>query len=384
MIQIRDKHACCGCTACASICGRNAIEMKPDEEGFLYPVCDLSLCVNCHLCEQVCPVIARDRLRPDIEPGTVLAARNIDENVQLQSSSGGVFTAVAEYVLSRKGVVYGAEYDEHWVVCHRREETMEGALRLRGSKYVQSNLKGVYEDIRFLLRQGRLVLFSGTPCQVEGLKCFLRSPFDNLLTVDILCHGVPSPMIFADYVRFIKKYSIGNLQGIFMKDKTFGWGYQNLRLTFSNGTSQFNTSLSNLWNRIFYSRLAFRPACYACRYTNYHRPGDITIGDFWGVEKSLPDFVDRKGISLILINNLKGKIIWSNIEAHFKYLKSSKEHCLQQCLSQPVLEPENRLVFWKDYATYGFPKIARTYYDVSYKALFKGFLYQFVSLIRYK
>lgn len=382
MIHITDKHDCCGCTACASVCASNAITMQPDEEGFLYPVCESSLCTDCHLCEQVCPIIARDRRQPDTLPDKVFALRNKDAEKLRSSSSGGAFAAMTEEILNRNGIVYGAEYNESFEVVHCGETKADGALKFRGSKYVQSDLRGVFKEIRAKLRKGMPLLFSGTPCQVEGLKRFLIKPYDNLVTVDILCHGVPSPKVFADYVRFINTYSVGHLQGIFMKDKTFGWGYQDTRLFFQKGRSEFNTPLSLLWNRIYYDHVANRPACHRCRFTNFHRPGDLTIGDFWGIEKSHKDFSSPSGISLLMINTVKGSMLWENIRHHFDYIESDTDKCLQPVLQYPRPESSERIRFWEEYRKLGFDKAIRKRYQITHGMLLRNRLHQIIHIIK--
>lgn len=384
MIQVEDKHDCCGCTACASICGRNAIVMQPDEEGFLYPVCDLSRCIDCHLCELACPIITRDSKQSDTLPLKVYALRNKNAEVLRGSSSGGAFAAMVENILSQGGIIYGAEYNEQHVVVHRGETTSDGAIRFRGSKYVQSNINGVYNEIRQHLLSGRLVLFSGTPCQVEGLKCFFRKPYENLLTVDILCHGVPSPQIFADYIRFINKYSLGRLKGLFMKDKTFGWGYQNTRLFFQSGRSEFNTPLSNLWNNIYYDHIVNRPSCHKCRFTNLHRSGDLTIGDFWGIEKYHKEFHSSMGVSLLMTNTNKGNIFWEQIKSEFEYIESNMDECIQPVLQYSRLETSDRISFWEEYKKQGFDKTIRRRYHITHVAFLKNCLSQIINDISHK
>lgn len=384
MINITDKHNCCGCTACASICKKKAITMKPDEEGFLYPVGDLSLCNDCHLCEKVCPIIARDSLKTEFVPHKFFALHNKEEDTWQKSSSGGVFTAMIEEFININGIVYGAEYNNNLKVVHNGETTIDKALKFRGSKYVQSDIQGIYEEIRSQLLIGIQVLFSGTPCQVEGLKKFLIKPYDNLLTIDILCHGVPSPMIFADYIKFIKKYSIGHLMDIFMKDKTFGWGYQDLRLYFHEGSTEFNSPISSLWNKIYYNHSVNRPSCHQCRFTNFNRAGDISIGDFWNIEKSYPDFFSNMGISLLMINTEKGERLWENVKSKFEYIESNIDECQQPVLLHPIPEPSNRHIFWEKYKKYGFEKVIRKQYNIKYSTLFKNQLHQIINIIRHK
>ena len=359
MIQVSDKHNCCGCTACASICPKDAIQMQRDIEGFVYPLVNDSQCINCGLCEQVCPILHRDSYLNSNKPTNIYALHNNDIKVWKNSSSGGVFNEIADYIIQNSGVVYGAEYTNVLNVKHKKETTICGAIKFRGSKYVQSDLDNSFREIRKELNNGSTVLFSGTPCQVEGLKRFLRREYNNLITVDIICHGVASPLVFNDYIDFINKYSLSKIIGINMKDKTFGWGYQNLRLFYKNNTSEFNTIKSNLWNKLFYGHLILRPACYKCRFTNLSRPGDLSIGDFWGVEKKLPDFYNMTGISILLCNTLKGFKLWGKIQHHFCYLRIDENTCMQQALSNSVAEPEDRNNFWENYKLQGFKYILK-------------------------
>lgn len=231
MVNIINKADCCGCTACASICTHSAITMQPDIEGFLYPAVNSDLCTNCGLCEKVCPTTYYDTLDKAMSSPKIYALRNRDSKILKTSSSGGVFAELVSYTLSKDGVVYGAVYDENFHVIHRLAKNETEALQIRGSKYVQSDLRGIYKDIRDQLRKNQFVLFSGTPCQVQGLKNFLIKPYVNLLTVDIMCHCVPSPRVYDDYLHFIQKTFKSSISSIFMKDKTLGWGKQRLRIS---------------------------------------------------------------------------------------------------------------------------------------------------------
>lgn len=379
MIKLSDKRNCCGCTACSSACGTKAIRMRHDEEGFLYPVVDESLCTDCGLCEKVCPIILRDKAEVISMPSKIYALYNSNATTRMASSSGGVFGQLAIDSLAEGAIIYGAEYDENLKVVHRGHDNATDADRFRGSKYVQSDMQGIYREIRMHLISGRKVLFSGTPCQVAGLKAYLRRDYDNLLTVDILCHGTPSPLVFADYIRFINKYSPSNLNGIFMKDKTFGWGYQNLRLYFRNGRTEFNTVVSNLWNKIFYDHIANRPACQACRWTNLNRAGDLTIGDFWGIEKCHPDIKTEHGVSLLFLNTSKGLSSWERICSNFEYIESNTEECMQPVLCRPTQEAPDRKIFWTEYQQKGFEYTMRHRYGISIFALIKNYLLQLIK-----
>lgn len=384
MIQINDKHDCCGCTACSSICGRKAIEMKSDEEGFLYPKLNFSRCIDCHICEQVCPIISRDKQISDSTPKKVLAVRNKNNNTLLTSSSGGAFAVISEYLLSKNSNIYGAEYANDYTVIHKRETSLEGIKKFRGSKYVQSNICGIYNEIRTLLISGQSVLFSGTPCQVEGLKLFLRKPYENLFTVDILCHGVASPKIFSDYIKFVKKHSIGHLKSIFMKDKTFGWGYQETRLYYQDGSTEFNSPLSRLWNKMYYDHICNRPSCHNCRFTNLKRSGDISLGDFWGIENSHKNFHSNLGVSLLMINTIKGNRLWECIKDSFEYIESNTTECMQPVLKYSRPEPSDRDMFWIEYKIKGFNKTIQLRYKITSYRLFKNYLKQIKNIIIHK
>jgi coenzyme F420-reducing hydrogenase beta subunit len=385
MIHINNKHDCCGCTACASVCNKNAIIMQADKEGFLYPHVNIELCTDCHLCEKICPIITRDNKKTVLNlPLNVYALHHKDIEVWYKSSSGGVFTALAEDCLKMKGIVYGAVFSKDFTVVHCGEQTAKGILKFRGSKYVQSDIQGIYRDIRRHLRNERQVLFSGTPCQVEGLKNFLSKEYNNLTTIDILCHGVPSPRLFADYIQYINQHSIDSLQQIFMKDKTFGWEYQNLRLYYKHNNTEFNTPLSNLWNKLYYDNIINRPSCHHCRFTNLYRAGDITIGDFWGIQKSHPNFFNTNGISLLMVNTNRGKVVWERIHSDFIYQQSNTKQCLQPVLLHPKSASPQRDAFWKEYLQNGFTATVNKYYGITHKTLLKNKIQQLINLIRQK
>ena len=234
MIDIKDKKDCCGCSACVQKCPKQCISLKEDCEGFLYPIVDKDICIDCGLCEKVCPILYQGEER---KPLKVFAAKNHDEEIRKQSSSGGIFTLLAEKIINEGGVVFGAKFDENWDVKHDYTETIEGLAAFRGSKYVQSRIEDNYRKAETFLKQGRKVLFSGTPCQIAGLKRFFRKEYENLLTVDFICHGVPSPGVWRRYLqetvaRMCDKnrvstdpISIKNarVESISFRDKSHGW-----------------------------------------------------------------------------------------------------------------------------------------------------------------
>lgn len=223
MISITSKEMCCGCAACEQRCPKSCIVMREDEEGFLYPQTDMSKCIDCGLCEKVCPVLNQGEKR---KPLYVYAAKNKNPQIQLYSSSGGVFTHIAEQIIQNNGVVFGARFDENWAVKHDYTETLEGLAAMRGSKYVQSRIGSTYQQAKDFLEAGRLVLFSGTPCQIRGLKLFLAKEYENLLTVDLVCHGVPSPEIWRQYLHEIIATGGGPTYKFRVSDHIPYYGYQ--------------------------------------------------------------------------------------------------------------------------------------------------------------
>ena len=340
MIEIKHKQDCCGCSACVQKCPKQCILMIEDEEGFLYPKVDLSNCIDCHLCEKVCPIIYKD------VPGDVVAcyaAINPDKEVRKVSSSGGVFTMLAEQTIKESGVVVGASFDEQWRVCHSSAETLEGRAAFRGSKYVQSNIGNTYKETLHFLNSGRKVLFSGAPCQIAGLKHYLGKEYENLLTVDFICHGVPSPGVFRSYLeeelnnyaapRSRKKKIISSSsnhhvpegdilipQGITItdirfRDKKEGWKKYSFTLHLveeGSGDGKKNTVIlstiasNNIFMKGFFSDLYLRPSCYNCPSKSLSSGSDITIADYWRIERIHPELDDDMGVSAVIVKTEKG------------------------------------------------------------------------------
>lgn len=382
MITIVDKSDCCGCTACASVCSHAAISMTEDEEGFKYPVVDTDSCVGCGLCERVCPVLRYDKLENKDANPDVYALHSKDIFTWSNSSSGGVFSSLVRWTFNQGGCVFGVKYDKQLRVVHGKAETWDEALAFRGSKYVQSNLDGIYKQVKEELKKDRYVLFSGNPCQCEGLRGYLLKSYEKLIIVDIMCHCVPSPKVFSDYIDFIEKKARKKIGSIYMKDKTFGWGQQSPRIQFQDGEEWFNTPESRLWNQIFYSQLVSRPSCHKCRFTHYLHPGDITIGDFWGIEKNHADFFDKKGISLLFANTRKGQAVFKAIQSDFEYIESDTQRCVQPNLLHAV-EPSNlRARFWEEYSRFRFRKMCTRYFGYEHKSILRGRLEECIRRIK--
>lgn len=319
MVHITDKRDCCGCAACVQRCPRQCITLKEDHEGFFYPSVNPEECVGCGLCEEVCPLIGEVEKRKSEE---VLAVKNLDEDEREASSSGGVFMALARKILDRGGVVFGAVFDEKWEVRHTYAETLEGVRPMMGSKYVQSRMENSYCEAERFLKDGREVLFSGCPCQIAGLHKFLRQDYPNLISVDVLCHGVPSPKVWREYLDESFNLSRPVITGIDFRDKRMsGWKDYCLviRGTFGTEMNKDRILLSdryyeNTFLRGFLSDICIRPSCYTCRCKNGVSHSDLTLGDYWGIDILMPDFDDDKGVGLVLINTDKGKMVFDGLD----------------------------------------------------------------------
>lgn len=298
--MLSDKMLCCGCEACRNVCPRQCITMQEDREGFVYPEVDATACVDCGLCETVCPVLHPGQRRLPVE---AYAARNRDESVRLASSSGGVFTRLAEWILDRGGVVFGARFNEKWEVVHDYAETREALARFRGSKYVQSRIGDTYRQAERFLKEGRMVLFTGTSCQIAGLKRFLRREYDNLLAVDVICHGVPSPKVWRRYLNDLTEGTPESISSVSFRDKQEGW--RNYRLSIKAKETELShvRPYMGVYSRLYLFELMSRPSCHTCPSKGGRSCSDMTLGDFWGIERVDPAFDDDRGCSVVLVYN---------------------------------------------------------------------------------
>lgn len=308
MISISQKENCCGCEACVQICPKGCINFQQDSEGFYYPIVDTNYCIRCGLCEKACPKLnSFERKVPQL----VFAAQNKNEEVRLNSSSGGIFIVIARYIITQKGgVVFGARFDNQWNVIHDFTETEEGLKCLQNSKYVQSQIGVNYKKAKSFLDQGRWVLFTGTHCQIAGLKQFLRKDYENLLAVDIFCHGVPSNKTWQQYLKELKnKNQSENILSInFRSKKEEGWGRYHVNIELDNKKiSQLYRK--NTFQRGFIKNLYLRPSCYECAFKQSNSGADISLGDFWGISNSVPSLDDDKGTSKVVVYTQKGSQI---------------------------------------------------------------------------
>lgn len=305
-----DKNKCTGCRCCEKICPSNAINMIENEEGFFEPVVIKEKCINCGLCYKKCPQI-NDRKSKDEENVKLYAAKNSNLEEQRSSSSGGIFSVLAKHILEQNGEVYGCGFNSQLIAEHMRISTKAELYKLKGSKYVQSNTKNTFNEVKQDLLEKKMVLYSGTPCQIAGLKAFLGKEYDNLITIDLLCHGVPSPKLLKKYIEYVQIQNNAKITNIEFRNKEkayWGLGYK-IKITFDNNKIKYINGDEDIYINAFIQATTLREVCYNCKYTNLSREGDITLGDFWGVEKEYPKLYDKNGISLVLINTEKGRKI---------------------------------------------------------------------------
>ena len=370
MIHIENKQLCVGCNACTQVCPKHCIVMHEDHEGFLYPEVDMTQCIDCGRCEQVCPVIHQDDVRIPI---AVYAAKNTNEAIRKESSSGGVFTLLAEQTIQQGGVVFGAGFNADWEVVHSYTETLEGLQKFRGSKYVQSVVGESFKQVVQFLKAERKVLFSGTPCQVAGLKKYLgKKVYSNLLTVDFVCHGVPSPKVFRLYLDEIitRQGVVGKntvlspllkkelIQDIQFRNKALGWKKFSFVLSLAGSAATAKNSVlfseplnKNIFMRGFLTDLYLRPSCHACPSKSFKSGSDITIGDFWGIENHYPAFDDDRGSSLVLIHSVLGGSYYKAIAASNESIQVEYATAFtgNPSMEHPVKEHPKRVSFFQTY-----------------------------------
>ena len=385
MINVQNKQDCCGCSACVQRCPKQCIALHQDEEGFLYPKVDMETCIDCGLCEKVCPVLHQAEERVPLE---VFAAKNPNEEIRYESSSGGIFTLLAEQTIEAGGVVFGVKWNEHFEAVHAYTETKEGLAAFRGSKYVQSQVGETFKQAEQFLKQGRQVLYSGTPCQIAALKLFLRKEYENLLAVDIICHGAPSPGVFRWYlseeiaqeaarqsgekIQFRSSLPIPSIakadvlareqgfeiEDIRFRDKRVGWKKFSFVLSLKplskvttagekNSVSLSYTLDKHAFMRGFLNDLYLRPSCYACEAKSGKSGADITLGDYWGIQSLMPGLDDDRGISVLAVNTEKGKkALYITIaelhEAPYKDLCEKNPALVHSCR-----RPANRSCFFE-------------------------------------
>ena len=362
MIRIDNKAQCTGCTACQQVCSHDAISMCFDEYGHPYPHVESEKCVECGLCERVCPMLHKDRIPKDdsIVKLSVYAVYNNDENTRKQSTSGGMFSLLAESVLSKGGIVYAAKFDGNFRIIHSSFDKIEDIGPYRGSKYAQSRLDDTFRQIRKDLKS-RKVLFVGTPCQVAGLKGFLIKDYDNLYTCDFICMGISSPVMWEDYLnQFWKGHRI---EEIFFKDKRYGWHQWKMRVKYNGGKEYLSGGMSDPFFSLYLTHLSYRPSCFECPFRTCKRLSDFTIADCWGIDKVAAEFDDNRGCTTIILQTPKAKMMYEELKhrvcSHDYTIQAVKEY--NPYITRQLPSNSKRGDFLKLYSEKGFKAAEKRY-----------------------
>ena len=355
----KPETACYGCQSCAEICPKDAITMHPDKEGFLFPHISPKSCIECNLCEKSCPTQEKNiKNFFNDTPKYVDAAWSNNINTRFGSTSGGLFSIIAKFWIENNGVIYGAAFDGNLNVSHRRVNTLKGIEDIRGSKYVQSNLNGIFKSIKQDLTDGKKVLFSGTPCQVAGLKTFLKKEYPTLLTIDLVCHGVPSPLIWNEHINYVeKKYGHKLIDYKFRGKKKTGWRAY-IKYIFKDHSPVSKCLGDDFYAQCFYESRINRRSCYQCEFSKQQRLGDITLSDFWGAEKSSKQLrIQRKhGFNMVMCNTPKGEIIYKSIHKDITFLTLPCEIAINGDirLRQAEKAPTDRNSIFSEYYEHGY------------------------------
>ena len=390
MIEINKKIDCCGCNACGDVCAHQAITFKTDNEGFWYPEVDKSKCTDCHLCEKVCPIINIKELKKNDLPQSVCyAAEHKNIEVVFDSTSGGLFSALADMMYKNEGYVGGAVFNEDMSVSQYISNDKNDLPRLRSSKYLQSHFDGFYKQVRGLLTQGNKVLVCGSPCQMAALRAFLRKDYDNLIIVDYVCRGINSPKVWRKYLDSFEERYGSPVVYAKAKSKEYGWRNLTQKVILKNGKTYYETKEQSNFTKGYLRTNAYcRPSCYECKFKGYPRISDISLADFWGIEKIAPAFEKNLGTSLVMINSKKGESFFESIKNKINFIPVSLQAaeagngCLNDSLPAPKVD---RIDFFKDLDQMTFTQLAEKYInpgDVTWKSKLKWlahYAWDFVS-----
>lgn len=379
MIEVKQKEKCSGCGGCANVCPQNAIDMLEDKMGFLYPVVDKSKCNNCRLCEKICPILNRNtEVKNDIK---AYACYNRNEQERLKSSSGGLFILFAKEILKRNGVVFGACFDDEFSVIHSYTESETDLYKFMGSKYVQSKIGDSYRKVKEFLESDRYVLFTGTPCQIEGLSFYLRKKYKKLYTQDIICHGVPSPLVWEKYKAYRLNKDCQKPLDISFRNKDNGWQLFNIQFLYKNNSYNVNIK-TDLYMQTFIKNTSLRDSCYSCSFKKKNRISDITLADYWGIENIHSELYDNRGISLLIINSSKGQELFNSIAKYTKYRKTDLDNAIiyNTAMTKSVKMDINRDLFFKNLNDMSFSKLVKKY--TKHDSFFKKVYNKLKSLIK--
>lgn len=365
------KEKCCGCAACANACPKQCISMSKDAEGFLYPKADASQCVDCGICERVCPFNQKEPLRSH-EP-LCYAAMAKDEDIREKSSSGGVFSLIAKGFYASGGIVYGVAMDDDMKSCSMiRTSSADGLQKLRGSKYIQADVHDIYKAVKDDLEAGRQVLFSGVPCQIGALKLFLNKEYDNLYCVEVVCHGTPSPLLWKKYIDYLEKKYNGSVQSVGFRSKKTGWKKFSVAID-GNNFHQSKTLSEDPFLVMFLRNYCLRPSCYDCQAKKLASAADLTLADYWGIWITAPEMYDDKGTSLVMLQSDKGAELFERIKEFADHKETPfKEAVLYNAAySKSCERPKQRDRFFDDLNTLPFDSVIKSYCSLSTKAKIK-------------
>lgn len=373
LVDEKGKNTCSGCFACESVCPKECIELKKDERGFKYPYIDHMKCIKCGACDRICET-ASARLKSEALP-KAYGMYASDEKIRIESSSGGIFTLLAKKVLSDRGVVIGAAMtDDFKDVHHIAIESSNNISALTGSKYLQSDISGIFGQVKQYLTKGKNVLFSGTPCQIDGLKAFLGQEYDRLLCVDIICHGVPSPMIWKKYCIEIEGKTGEKIETINFRHKKYGWERYSLYVLTDSKRAIVKSKTEDPYLRLFLNDFTLRPSCYNCSHKGLNRKSDITIADFWGVSNVEPELYNRNGTSLVLVHSDKGMKYIDSISENTVIKEVNAEAAVNQNSAGYVsaVEPEKAEEFWNCLNNESIENLADKYCPVKFSTRIKS------------
>lgn len=383
MINISDKTKCCGCYACYSICPKNAITMQRDEKGFEYPVVDKEKCIKCGLCLKTCPILNQEQ--ENEKEIIAYACYNKNEKERLKSSSGGIFILIAKKIIEMGGVVFGACFDENFHVKHSYAKTEEDLKKFMTSKYVQSKIGETYKEVKEFLNQDKYVYFTGTPCQVEGLKRFLKKDYDKLYTQDIICHGVPSPKVWEKYLEYRKKVDRNCPVHINFRQKDDGWTLFSMVLFYNTGAyKQYHKS--DLFMQAFLRNACLRDSCYNCSFKKKSKISDITLADYWGVTNIHPELNDNKGISLMIVNTKKGIELFDLIKNKIEYTKTNFEKAISynRAYFEPPFKNPKTEEFFSNLDKVEFNELVKKYAPIKKVSISKKIIKKIKKILKVK
>lgn len=365
MIDIKQKSDCTSCHACYNICPKNAIKMTEDNEGFKYPVIDRSLCTKCYLCDKVCHAKTENKRKGQFDRPIVVAAQSRDADIRIASASGGIFSELAKIVLNQSGYICGAIYDENWMVKHILTNDENELENIRSSKYLQSDINLIYKEIEKKIIEKYKVLVCGSPCQIAGLRAYLKNEYENLITCDFICRGMNSPKMFRKYIDSIQGKYKSQITKIKFKNKTYGWRNFSTRIDFENGKRYMGRRYEDSYMIGYLKYNAFmRPSCYDCKFKDLPRYGDLTLADFWGIEKIDKKLADNRGTSLLLINSEKGKKIFELIKKRviYKEIYSDKVFLENVCMKKSVEMTESRKNVFENIDKLSYEELSNKYF----------------------